>query len=138
MPEPLQERANDAEAIAAARVAFWTRWRGGPPLEADTHRPHGRTRPSRRLSPTMPDQRDHLPEPSGQRRNDAESLCAWVERCIAKELKRCQRRMTPAEWREHREWIEEHARGSLWDALEQRAARGELRTEGTPCATATN
>ncbi|MDR5743245.1 hypothetical protein QCE73_08765 [Caballeronia sp. LZ029] len=63
----------------------------------------------------------------------AQSLRAWIERCIEKELHRCGQCMTPDEWREHRDWIEEHARACLWYALEQRAKDGELQNRGKQC-----
>ncbi|MBK5119096.1 hypothetical protein IQ288_04280 [Burkholderia sp. R-69980] len=62
----------------------------------------------------------------GPRRQQAESLRVWIERHIAKELDRCERCMTPDEWREHRDWIEEHARGCLWEALARYAAKGKV------------
>jgi hypothetical protein len=54
------------------------------------------------------------------------SLQAWAERMLAAELARCERAMTPDEWREHREWIEKNARASLLMVLRERAERGQL------------
>jgi hypothetical protein len=125
-----------AEGLAAARAEFWSRWRKGPPpakacplrgpkAVAHITRPALPIQPARSVTPRA------LSEP---RRHDAESLRTWFERCIAKELHRCEQCMTAAQWREHREWIETHARGSLWDAVQRRAARGELRIRGAKCA----
>jgi hypothetical protein len=46
--------------------------------------------------------------------------------------------MTPDQWREHREWIEEHVRCSMWDALQQLAARGELHIAEARCTNPTS
>ncbi|MGF6871673.1 hypothetical protein [Paraburkholderia sp. MM5477-R1] len=55
-----------------------------------------------------------------------QALERWFEARIARELERCRSCMTEAEWAERRAWIEEHARASLREAIEQRAARGGL------------
>ncbi|GBH27937.1 hypothetical protein [Burkholderia vietnamiensis] len=54
------------------------------------------------------------------------ALQARAAHMLANELARCERGMTPDQWREHRAWIEENARISLLTALCERAARGAL------------
>jgi hypothetical protein len=56
----------------------------------------------------------------------AAELAAWADALLACELARCRSCMTPQQWREHREWIEENARSSLLAALYERADRGLL------------
>lgn len=59
-------------------------------------------------------------------RRTAAELRAWADTLLVCELARCQSRMTPEQWAEHREWIEANARESLHAALIERAERGKL------------
>ncbi|WP_143281727.1 hypothetical protein [Caballeronia cordobensis] len=128
---------DDAEALAAARAEFWARWRAASTHRADTRRASARIPLPYASSCRTPHQRTQQSEPTGACRRAAESLQTWFERCIERELNRCEQGMTPEEWRAHCDWIEDHARCCLWEALERRAARGELLIERKPCATPT-
>ncbi|WP_121308408.1 hypothetical protein [Paraburkholderia sp. BL6665CI2N2] len=55
-----------------------------------------------------------------------QSLRKYFEELIGRELQSCRACMSEANWIEHRDWIEEHARVCLREAVERRAARGEL------------
>lgn len=61
-------------------------------------------------------------QPAGSR----VALQAYAARLLAGELARCERAMTPDEWREHRSWVEANARASLRAVLDARAERGPL------------
>jgi hypothetical protein len=56
----------------------------------------------------------------------AQQLRVRVETAIGRELCRCERCMTPAQWTEHRAWITANVveAARLW--MREKAARGEL------------
>ncbi|CAD6551449.1 hypothetical protein ACFQ3P_30235 [Paraburkholderia sabiae] len=117
---------DDAEALAAARAEFWARWRGELPSYAESRRVAVRLIESNAAVTGTPRNPLAARVANGASRRRAEALVACFERLIEKELARCERCMTPGEWREHREWVEQYARGSLWEALEQRSHKGVL------------
>lgn len=63
---------------------------------------------------------------SEQQARPARALAAKVNSLIQAELARCKRSMKPADWAEHREWIEEHviACARLW--MREQALIGEI------------
>ncbi|MEM5344738.1 hypothetical protein [Paraburkholderia azotifigens] len=117
---------DDAEALAAARAEFWARWRGELPSFAESRCVAARSVESNAAVTGTTRNPPAALAASGARRRKAEALLARFEHLIEKELARCERCMTPDEWREHREWIEEYARGSLWEALGHRSHKGML------------
>ncbi|MBC8726467.1 hypothetical protein F6X37_34590 [Paraburkholderia sp. 31.1] len=126
-PEPESSAPpRDAEALAAARAEFWARWRGELPSYAEARRIAARAV----RDEAVPTAEPRKPQPSvrvvSRSGRTAASLRAWFDVRIAKELARCEHGMTANEWREHREWIEENARGSLMEALTRHAAKGAL------------
>ncbi|WP_147329539.1 hypothetical protein [Paraburkholderia sp. DHOC27] len=126
-PEPVSVAApDDAEALDAARAEFWMRWRGELPSYAEARRVSAKATQADIRPVGQPPRTDLFSSLNGPRRQRAESLRVWFERRITKELDRSERRMTRDEWRAHREWIEEHARSCLWEALERHAAKGKL------------
>lgn len=114
--------ASDAEALAAARAEFWSRWRGASSCSAASRRQPARCAHTNDAASKPP----AAPKMSAATRRKAGALLARFERLIAAELARCEACMTPEEWRAHRQWVEEHARGSLWEALERRTHTGTL------------
>ncbi|WP_162600929.1 GIY-YIG nuclease family protein [Paraburkholderia sp. C35] len=117
---------DDAEALAAARAEFWARWRGELPSYAEARHLAARQIPRRSAATGTKCDSPSVHVVSATTRRKAEGLLDRFERLIEKELARCERCMTRDEWREHREWIEEHARGSLWEALIHRSHKGML------------
>jgi hypothetical protein len=109
---------DDAEALAAARAEFWARWRGELPSYAATRR-----KAAQASSCAGPKSASVL---SMQCRNEAGKLVARVDRLVEKELARCEASMTGSAWHKHREWVEEHARGCLWEVLSSLATKGKL------------
>lgn len=55
-----------------------------------------------------------------------QALCAFVESQISKELCRCERYMTPQQWRDHREWVEAYLREGAHEWAKDQAKRGLL------------
>lgn len=60
------------------------------------------------------------------RRWTAQELKARVESMIQKELARCERSMSAADWAEHREWVTANVVEGARIWLRQTAERGEL------------
>ncbi|MDH6150605.1 MULTISPECIES: hypothetical protein [Paraburkholderia] len=125
-PEPdINAPPGDAEALAAARAEFWVRWRGELPYVEASRPATLAARSEAAPAPKLREQ-ERCAVVRGPRRRKTEVLLARFERLIGKELIRCESCMTADEWREHRAWVEENARGSLWDAMTQRSHRGAL------------
>ncbi|MEM5293527.1 hypothetical protein VSR82_04170 [Burkholderia sp. JPY481] len=123
--EPQTSPPDDAEALAAARAAFWTRWRGAQP-NVQARRPATLAARSEAASAPKVREQEHRAAVRGSRRRDAEAFLVRFEYLIDRELQRCESCMMPHEWREHHEWIEENARASLWAAITRRSRKGAL------------
>jgi len=115
--------SDDTKAIAAARTEFWMRWRGEPPCYAASRRQTARRVQSTEAASDAPTNPPAAPVVSAATHRKGDALLARFERLIEKELARCEGRMALDEWRAHRAWIEEHARGCLWEALAHHAAK---------------
>ena len=59
-------------------------------------------------------------------RSSAQRLRQRVESAIARELARCERCMTPAEWAEHRDWVRDYVVASAREWLRTQSRRGAL------------
>ncbi|MDH6150490.1 MULTISPECIES: AlpA family phage regulatory protein [Paraburkholderia] len=113
----LQGPPDDADVLDAARAEFWARWRGELPSYAESRRLASGALRIAAAPVATPMEPASIAVMGGPRRRKAESMLARFEARLAKEFARCERCMSPEQWREHRAWMEDNARCCLWEAL---------------------